>query len=158
HNEEAWQLRLLLSKPVRAPQPGEQPVRQQTQQRRQQPVMPLPALRPRRLSRALLIVLPLLALPAFAVAAAPGIFPWSGWSEVLTGEGAGHGSALAAPPAQPAAPPASASAPGLLFPETKYTVSEPFLGYWASHSGLQLFGYPISPRMTVQSKGGENLE
>src|SRR5438105_692170 len=47
--------------------------------------------------------------------------------------------------------------PGQPFPETGFQVAEPFLGFWKGHSGAQLFGNPVSPRINEPGANGENL-
>ena len=42
------------------------------------------------------------------------------------------------------------------FPQTKHTLSQPFLRYWQEHGGLAIFGYPISePMQEVSPSDGK---
>ncbi|MFL5735109.1 MAG: hypothetical protein ACJ78Q_18290 [Chloroflexia bacterium] len=137
-NEEAWHLRLMMSEvPQIAP-----PIEQQQQA----------VARSRRGMRARWLVVPVLAL---AVVALAGYFIWPQLSGFLSARGA----PLSQTPVPPSTPRPTAAAtveagPGRFFPETGFTVSEPFLSFWDSHSGARLFGYPISTRILMDTKEG----
>ncbi len=53
-------------------------------------------------------------------------------------------------PAQPfaAVAPFASTSSRVYMPQTRHSLSEPFLSYWKGNGGLELFGYPISEQMT----------
>jgi hypothetical protein len=61
-------------------------------------------------------------------------------------------------PAPVAAPPLATPERARSFPETGFTVSQPFLSFWKANGGLPIFGYPISDRLTETSPRGDPVD